>query len=82
MPRTSRKVELVAAGLYALSFVVWTLSDDYGAAELEAELKPTIYINQAPGLTAWEVSSLALLVVAVALTVAAVRLRRSERHDS
>jgi small-conductance mechanosensitive channel len=72
MPDTARKVEIVAAALYASSFVIWTLSDSY-------LLSPTMYENQTPAVSelGWQAVSLVLLLFAVALTVAAVHLRRS-----
>jgi len=72
-------VEILAAGLYASSFIIWTLGNNHGLSE--PELKPTVYIHQAPGLSGWEASSLALLLVAIALTFAAIRLRRSSGNS-
>jgi len=84
--RTFRKVELLAAAFYACSFLLWTLGNAsqppepaFGPGE---ELTDSIYVERAPAVSGLEAACMALLVVAVGLTVAAVRLRRSSPQDS
>ena len=86
MVKTFRKVELAAAAFYAGSFALWALGNHRspkpeswpgeGLADLISGVERT------PTFSNWDVSGMALLVVAVGLTVAAVRLRRSSSQGS
>ena len=82
--RTSRKVELLAAACYAGSFILWTLDEDPEPPEFLPADEITDLVQEVrsvPTFSSWEVYSMALLVVAVGLTLAAVRLRRSSPQD-
>lgn len=86
MLSTSRKVEVLAAALYAGSFVVWTLGDYYKRRVPEWEQSfpnsPIAHLNpMLAGLEGWEAAALVLLLLAVALTVAAVRLRGAPENS-
>ena len=83
MIRAFRKVEMVAAACYAGSFLLWTLGHEYKFFEPEfergREFDAAIREVQAAALLMryWEAAALTLLLVAVGLTVAAIRLRKS-----
>ena len=82
--RTSRKVELLAAAFYAGSFILWTLDEDPESSGFMSAEELTDLVRgmrSVPTFSNWEVYSLALLVVAVGLTFAAVRLRKSSPQD-
>jgi hypothetical protein len=85
MIRTSRKLEVVAAACYAGSFLIWELGHEYKFFEPEfergRELDALIHeIQQASILIEnWEAAALGLLLVAVGLTVAAIRIRKSSK---
>ena len=87
MIRTSRKVEMAAAACYAGSFALWVLGSDYRAFEPEfgpeGGLKVVIYEMERAStlMEGWAVGCLALLTVAVGLTFAAIRLRRSSEQN-
>jgi hypothetical protein len=85
MFRTFRKVEIVAAAFYAGSFILWALGNSRSSKPESwpgEELADLISgVERTPTFSNWDVSSLALLVVAAGLTIAAVRLRRSSPQD-
>ena len=86
MVRTFRKVEMAAAAFYAGSFVLWALGNSRSSKPESwpgEQLTDLISgVERTPTFSNWDVSSMALLVVAVGLTIAAVRLRRSSSQGS
>jgi hypothetical protein len=82
MVRAFRKVEMVAAACYAASFLLWTLGHEYKffKPELARGREFDAAVREAPfALTLmehWEAAALTLLLVAVGLTAAAIRMRR------
>ena len=79
---TYRKVEVAAAACYAGSFMLWVLGHEYKFFEPEfergREFDALIHEMQLAStlIENWEAAALGLLLVAVGLTVAAIRLRK------
>ncbi len=84
MAKTFRKVEMAAAALYAGSFALWVSGRDYKAFEPEGGIRCVLCLRETlfTGIDGWEYLCLFLFIIAVGLTFAAVRLRRSEPHNN
>jgi hypothetical protein len=79
MTKTFRKVEMSAAAFYAAAFALWVLGREDKAFEPEEGIRCVFcsretYLSTIDG---WVYLCLVLLVIAVGLTIAAVRLRNS-----